>query len=384
MIKGLLTTGVVLLIGMAGLYSHAEQRQRSFLLGFAYQPHDWNEGAFDYAFDKVAEYGDIIGVFFDGHVPWQEAYENRAYHPVQEKEIQKRLNGIRQHTNLLLGLSILGGDRVSLAGNLGKTEAPRRGQWKDRTFDHPDVIAAYLNYCRDMINRFDPDYFVYVMEVDAGLKETDDPRFQSLLNAVKQIYPVLKEEFPELPILLEFMLENDEEMKKREQVVAALLPYSDFYAVSSYPFLMTGGDAANIPTNWFSRVREIAPDKPFAIVEGNHLAENFYHPTLGVSIPGTDKKLLIPGREDWQADYIRFLLQEAQDLNAEFVLQWNIRDLDQLTELLTGGGSVLDPDVEPFAALATDCGLFDEHGRARPASAIWKRWLELPRSQVSD
>ncbi|XOV84035.1 MAG: hypothetical protein ACFHXK_02740 [bacterium] len=359
--------------------SHAEQPHRTFHMGFAYQPHDWNEEAFEYAFTKVAEYGDLIGVFFDAYVPWQEAYEKKPYHPVQEHEIQKRINGVRQHKNLLLGLSILGGDRVSLAGNLGVTDEPRRGRWQTSTFDDPHVIAAYLNYCRDMIKRFDPDYFVYVMEVDAGLTEVHDPRFQSLLNAIKQIYPVLKREFPDLPILLEFMLENDEEMQKRKGVVEALLPYSDYYAVSSYPFLMTGGDPADIPADWFSRAREIAPDKPFAIVEGNHLAENFYHAQLGVALPGTEKKLLIPGNEKWQADYIELLLSEAQKMEAVFVLQWNIRDLDQLTELLRGGGSMLDPEVEPFAALATDCGLFDEHGRARPASKVWKKWLGLPR-----
>ena len=188
-----------------------------------------------------------------------------------------------------------------------------------------------------------------------------------------------REEFPHIPIILEFSLQYDEEMKARSEVVKALLPFTDMYAVSSYPFLMTGGDPANIPRNWFSRVREVAPDKPFAVVEGNHLAENFYHPTMGIPVPGQKNKLLIPGTEEWQAGYVEFLLAEAQKLDAEFVLQWNIRDLDQLMSKLTGGGSGLDPDVEPFAALATDCGLFDENGRGRPASHVWKAWLERPR-----
>lgn len=370
---------LILLCYLSPLTGHAQEDHRSFYMGFAYQPHDWSEEAFTYAFDKVAEYGDMIGIVFDAHVPWQEAYDGKPYHPVQELEIEKRLNGIRDHHKVLLGLSILGSDRVSLSGNLGETDGPRTGSWASKTFDDRDVITAYLNYCRDMIGRFDPDYFVYVMEIDAGLSNIDDARFQSLLRAVKKIYPVLKEEFPSLPILLEFSLRNDEEMEARSEVVKALLPYTDMYAVSTYPFLMTGGDPADIPRNWFSRAREIAPGKPFAVVEGNHLAENFYHPTLGISIPGQKKKLLIPGSEEWQAGYIEFLLEQAQMLDAEFVMQWNIRDLDQLTAKLTGGGSGLDPDVEPFAALATDCGLFDENGRARPAAHVWKAWLERPR-----
>ena len=357
----------------------AQEETRSFYMGFAYQPHDWSEEAFTYAFDQVAEYGDMIGIFFDGYVPWQEASDGGRYHPVQEQEIRKRLNGTREHQQVLLGLSLLGGDRVSLSGNLGETEEPRSGPWATMAFDDPEVIDAYLSYCRDMIGRFDPDYFVYVMEVDAGFTDVADPRFVSLLNAIRQIYTALKSEFPELPITLEFSLQNEQEMRKRAEVVQALLPYSDLYAVSSYPFLMTGGNPADIPKNWFARSRDIAPGKPFAIVEGNHLAENFYHPTLGIDVAGDGKKLLIPGTEAWQAEYIRFLLDASQELEAEFVLQWNIRDLDQLTALLTGGGSGLDPEVEPFAALATDCGLFDETGRARPSSYIWKAWLERPK-----
>lgn len=361
--------------------SLAQEPPRKFHMGFAYQPHDWNDAAFAYAFQKVDEFGDMIGIFFDSFIPWQEAYDNSTYHAVQEAEIKKRLNGIRPGQKVLLGLSILGMDRVSLSGNLGETEGPRTGIWADKTFNDPQVIKAYLNYCARMIRLFNPDYLVYVMEVDAGLTSLKDPRFQNLLAAIKQLYPALKKAHPNLPILLEFMLENDEEMKKRAAVVHALLPYSDMYAVSSYPFLMTGGDAADIPRNWFARVKTIAPGKPFAIVEGNHLAENFYHPTMGIRLPGKKKRLLIPGTEAWQADYIAFLLEQAQSLDAEFVLQWNIRDLDQLMTLLAGGGSDWDPKIEPFLGLATDCGLIDENGRARPSLGIWRRWLDRPKSK---
>ena len=359
--------------------NHADDINRSFYQGFMYQPYDWNEEAFADTFQVMGENSDIIGFFFDGFVPWDEAAQKEPYHPVQEQEIQKRLAGIKLHQKIFLGVSLLGGDRVSLSGYLGEDEVPRTGKWQDKTFDDPEVIEAYLNWCRDLIARFEPDYFMYVAEVDSGLFDPEDPRFQSLLNTVRRIYPTLKEEFPSLPIIIEFMLENDEQMKKRAQVTQLLLPYTDIYAVSTYPFLMTGGNPADIPRDWFSRVKQIAPDKPFAVIETNFLAESFYHPTQGIPIPFRRKRLLIPARKKWQAEYIEFLLSEANKLQAEFVLHWGYRDLDRLQALLDGTGGALDSNINGFASLAKDCGLIDEQGRPRPSLDVWQKWLALPK-----
>jgi len=374
----------IVLLGCAACGSSEElqlappEGTRPFHIGFAWQPYDWSEEAFAETFRLIAEHGDMIGIYFDAFVPWQEAYDGNPYHPVQEAEIQKRLDGIQPHQKVLLGLSLLGGDRVSLSGYLGKDETPRTGPWRERTFDHPAVIEAYLKYCEDMIARFNPDYFIYVMEIDAGLTNVNDPRFKRLLAAVRQIYPSLKRRYPELPVLLEFVLQNDEETAKRAEVTRALLPYSDYYAVSTYPFLMTGGDASQIPQDWFARAKEIAPDKPFAVAETNWLAENFYHPTQGIPSPGRTDKLLIFGQENWQAQYLDFLFREARRLDAEFVLQWTVRDLDALQRILDASGGPLSSGTEPFAALATDCGLIDEDGRPRPALDVWRNWLGLP------
>ena len=358
---------------------YTNQLSRSFYQGFIYQPYDWSETAFEDTFQVMGENSDIIGFYFDAFVPWDEALANQPYHPVQEQEIQKRLNGIRPHQKIFLGTSILGQDRVSLSGYLGENEVPRFDKWKDKSFDDSEVIEAYLNWCRDLINRFKPDFFMYVAEADSGFFDVEDLRFQSLLSSLKQIYPALKREFPQLPILIEFMLENDEQMSKRAHVTELLLPYTDIYAVSTYPFLMSGGNPSDIPRNWFSRVKKIAPEKPFAVVETNFLAESFFHPTQGIPIPFRKKKLLIPARKKWQAEYIDFMLTEANKLQAEFVLHWGYRDLDQLQAKLDGTGGAFDSNLNGFASLAKDCGLIDEKGRSRPSFEVWQSWISLPK-----
>ena len=347
-------------------------------MGFAYQPYDWSEPAFDETARLLGEYGDIVGIFFDGAVPWPEAAAQQPYHPDQEADINRRLAIAKPHHDVLLATSLLGSDRVSLSRYLGATELPRPGVWQDRNFNSPEVISAYLNWCKDLIDRFAPDYFVYVMEVNAAFDDVNDPRFIALHDAIAQIYPALKAWYPDLPLIIEFMLMNDEGMAARQDVTSALLPYTDIFGVSTYPFLHAGGDPAQIQEDWFSRGKALAGDKPFAILETNHLAEDFLHPTLGVAMPGREGSVLIPGEPRWQADYLRRLFSEAQALNAAFVIQWTSRDLDLLADRLRGTGTAFDPDLQPMANLAKDSGLFDEAGRPRPALAVWEDWFLRP------
>jgi len=352
---------------------------RNFAMGFAYQPYDWNEQAFQETARILADHGDMIGVFFDAAVPWPEAAAGAPYHPNQEEVLARRAAAVAAHHEVLVSASLLGGDRVSLSRYLGESDLPLPAEWAGRSFDHPEVVSAYLYWCRDLIRRFNPDYFVYVMEADAAFVDADDPRFQQLLRAIRQIYPALKKEFPDLPLIVELMLMNDQEMAARADVVQALLPYSDLYGVSTYPFLHAGGDPADIQRDWFSRVRKIAPDKPFAVIETNHLAEDFEHPELGVPIPGRGDHVLIPGSAQWQAGYLELLFTELQLLDAEFVVQWTSRDLDRLAAKWRGTGSAIDPDLEPMAKLANDCGVYDESGQPRPSLSIWEAWRALPR-----
>ena len=141
---------------------------------------------------------------------------------------------------------------------------------------------------------------------------------------------------------------------------------------------MAGTDLSGIPRNWFRRAKDIASDKPLAVVETNWLAESFYHPAQGIPIPFRKDKLLIPSDENLQAGYIDFLLGEAAAIDAEFVMQWNIRDLDQLDALLTGSGGSYDGDLNPVMRLAADCGLIDQDGGKRPGLTVWRQWLASP------
>lgn len=76
-----------------------------------------------------------------------------------------------------------------------------------KDFDDPDVITAYINYCRDMIKRFKPDYMAYWIEVHyvATKKPSQWPGF---LKFAKEVYTTLKAENPSLPIFVSFSMDQ--------------------------------------------------------------------------------------------------------------------------------------------------------------------------------
>ena len=350
---------------------------RSFRMGFTYQPYDWSDEAFAKTFHLIGKHGDLIAHYFDNGIPWPEAFHGLPYHPHVEEDIQRRISHQQESQEVLLAVNLLASDRISLAGYLAETDGMERpGIWKNKDFNDPDVIRAYLNYCQDLIKRFKPNYLLYGFEIDSAIIDPESDRFQKLLIMLREVYTTLKQENPNLNIVLGFNLGDTEYMKERENVIQKLLPYTDIYAVSTYPFIYSGigGDSRNIPSDWFSKVQNLAPGKPFAVAETAYLAKDFTHPTQGLWIPFQKERLLIFGRAKWQANYIRFLLESAQKLKAVFVNVWAIRDLDRLFEKIDAGGGEY---AEPMWKLIRHSGLFDAEGKPRESLAIWEAWRQL-------
>jgi len=349
---------------------------RPFLMGFTYQPYDWNDEAFDRTFEYLRQHGDMVTLFHDVGIPWDEAFAGEPLPAGLEEELQRQQKGAAEFTNVVVMLSVLGPDRVSLCQSIDDTgTVPRSGEWADRTFDDGEVITAYLNHARDLIGRFNPKYFAYVAEIDAAFTDPDDERFQKLLTFSRTVHTTLKQEFPRLVVFAEFNLNGAAYMAERRDVIDAMLPFTDLYAVSTYADHndAVGGDATKLPPDWFTQVRKIAPSKPFAVLESGFIASPFMHPTIGVPIKGRKDRLLIPGGPKSQALFTVKLLQAANDLDAEFINLWAVRDLDQLFDRFAPDSELNDPMLRT----AQDRGLYDETGKPRPALKVWDAWREL-------
>jgi hypothetical protein len=110
-------------------------------------------------------------------------------------------------------------------------------KWQNKRFNDPGVIEAYLNHCRRMIEHFDPDYAAYGIEVNM-LAENPPDRFEKYLEMTGAVYRALKQEYPDLPLFLTLQLESFiKDPRTGRNAVERLLPFTDYIAVSSYPFL---------------------------------------------------------------------------------------------------------------------------------------------------
>jgi hypothetical protein len=135
-------------------------------------------------------------------------------------------------------------------------------------------------------------------------------------------------------------------------------------AVSTYPFVnpnnLSNSDPSNIPQNWFTKMANLAPEKPFAVAETGYIAEDLHLETFDLHIKGT---------AEWQNQYITFMLDQMDRLDAELVVWFCSRDYDQLWPELEQQG------VEEMHKTWKDTGLLDGNGRSRPALATWDRWM---------
>ncbi|MBD3174803.1 MAG: hypothetical protein GF320_06470 [Armatimonadia bacterium] len=343
---------------------------RAFAMGFTPWPYDFTLEAVQQTYVDITQAGDLICHHLDDGVPWREALDGEDFPAPVEESLLLRLRATPASHVVYLACTPMGLDRKSLASRWDEeSNMERTGEWAEAGFDDPRVIEAYGNWCLRLIERFEPDYFCYGIEVDADLS-AEDPSFPGLVALFEATYRRVKTAHPELPTFLSFCTQGyGQSAERRRAVDEALEPYTDLVAISTYPFVgpALGGQRANpepLPDTWLQDKAAFAPGKPIAVAETGFMAEDLVMETHGVHIEG---------RPEWQAAYVRKLLRAAQAADAEFVVWFNVRDYDQAWDRLAEMG--LDEVFKTWR----DCGLKDGEGAPRPAMKVWGDWLDVPR-----
>ncbi|MCP4204579.1 MAG: hypothetical protein GY769_21940 [bacterium] len=357
--------------GGAAANAWRAQRTRPFYMGFTPFPYDVTTEAVEWTYERVLEHGDLIAHHLDTGVPWPEALAGSPYPPLVQNEIESRVVRTPDSQVVYLALTPLSQFRDGLAAYWSDQGAvPPPGPWARRAFDHPKVVEAYTAYCLELIDRLEPDYVAYGIEVDL-LAANDPDAFEAFKRLARKVYRKIKRRHSDLPLFLTFTLGQPGEWETKKKVMAPLLPYTDLLAISTYPFLAVGfdGDPNRIPAEWFTRIRELDPDKPIAVAETSHAAETLTLDGFGVSIPG---------RKSWQKVFAKRLLRDASALDMEFVVWFSIVDYDALWEVAAAMGA-----SEIFKAWR-DTGLYDQNLRPRPALKRWSKYLRRRRVAASD
>jgi hypothetical protein len=357
-VKSLLAVAALLLAGPQD--KSQDKKSRPFHLGVTPFAHDLTAEAVVELRQFMTDHADLVAQKLDEGVPWPEALGVTPFDPALDKKIEE-VSDRPEGAKLLLSTTPLNGQKDGLAGHRGALgNLPLPGAWGAKDFDDPSVARAYLAWCREIIRRAKPDFFVYVME---GAAQSKNPaRWKKFVPFVRDIYGALKKEFPALPLLITIQVEAYYESEANMRAAARqLLPYSDFVTVTALPNLKES-NPAKLPKDYFSKIAALAPGKPFAVAETAFLGED-------LTIAGFERV----GKAAWQDDYLRWLLDEAAKLNAKLVV-WTVpRDYDALYEKFLRN-TPLD-----FLKILKDTGLLDGQGKPRKAFGTWQAWLKAPR-----
>jgi hypothetical protein len=341
-----------------------------FRMGVNPFPHDWSDNPLEMleivtaAYDDANGHGDMIAHQIPDGVPWVELAAGEPLCPEVDEalDIRKDFSDVP----IYLGLTPINGLRDGVAAYWGSSDLPP--EWEDPAFDDPLVMETYVAWCRMMIERFEPEVLGFAVEPNmVALADKAPEKYPALRTLLERTYLALKTSHPDLPICVTLqidylVLEPDTQW----QVLEDLLNFSDVVAVSTYPFfipvLVGAIQPGEYPVDWLSRVADLAPQKPFMVSETGGAAEPVDIPSLGIHVPGTPAH-----QEGW----IKFLLNQAELLNARWIVYYSVRDFDTYLSAAPG----IPPDILDILTIFQDIGFVDERGVARPALAVWDHWL---------
>lgn len=348
--------------GEAKLAGSSLSSTRSFYMGFTTTEFDATSQALDQTYEFIAGHGDLVAHHLPAGIPWPEAYDQKHYHPAVEHDLQSRVAKRRIDQKVLISVSPIAVQADDLAGYWAeRPNMPRPQPWSQRDFDDPQVITAYTNFVSDLVRRVRPDFLAYGVEVNQLIKEAP-AKWPKFVRLAKVVHSALKAEYPKLPVFVSLQADDFwANPEKQGRAIKEILPYTDYVAVSAFPYLGRSPDPRAIRKNYLSGIAALAPGKPFLVA--------------GTGFPAKDVMMLgtrVPGREDWQDAYMRILLTDSQRLHAKAVVWFVPRDYDALMERLKALHAPRQT-LDLYAAWQPD-GLVDAKGTPRKALLTWMDW----------
>ncbi|MCK4237113.1 MAG: hypothetical protein KAX38_08320 [Candidatus Krumholzibacteria bacterium] len=330
-------------------------------LGFTDFPHAKTHAAWIAAWSVIEQDGNMAVVHFDDGIPWQEALDSTRYHENYNAELSQKESFVPIGHITYLAVTPISFSRDSLAGYRGaEGNEPLMPPWDTLTFDSQDVETAFTNHCEYLIYTFYPKYFAYAIEANM-LADLSPESWSTFVTLAEFVYTNLKSKFPTLPIFITIQADCfHKDPGNQSAALGQVLPFSDFIAVSGYPFT-TQSNPESLAADYFFELADLDPNKPFAIAETAWPAEDVTDPYYK----------FIPASDSTQLAYMDRLLSDADSLDAEFICWFFTRDYDDFWEsdfkYMTDAG---------IYRLWRDTGVYDGQGNPRPALARWRGALE--------
>ncbi|RJY06919.1 hypothetical protein D6201_12630 [Aurantiacibacter aquimixticola] len=256
-------------------------------------------------------------------------------------------------------------NRINVAPQCGATEGepgPLPAALKGAAFDNPQLVGAYLEYNRRVLEVFEPRYLVVGIEISELALQAPAkwPAFERLYTTV---YQELDQSHPDLSVGPEMVLQTL--MGPIGTTVRPLVEQSDFLGISFYPYASPIGEAMGAPAlpdppaQWqepLDWLRDYT-DTPIAIAETGYITRDVDLPTIGIRLQGDASR---------QRQFLTDLVAAARRDDYLFVVWFVPVDYTALVDKTGATGEALD-----LLRIWQYAGLLDAELQSKPAWPIW-------------
>lgn len=329
-----------------------EPTSRNFSMGFTTWPFGPNLQDVNDTYSFIEANADVYIEHLDGSIPWN-AYINDLPLPLEfTNDMEGKANRKIPNTDLVLSIGLLNNNRDDLEADFDGT-VPAYNQLNDAV-----IVDAYTQHVEYLVDLFSPDFLVVAIEVNE-LRLRNPALWESYTLLINEVIRRTRATFPGMQISVSISLHNlfEPDIVDAQAYISSVFDHvnqMDFVAISYYPFLKNQRTVdAFQATLVFLHANT---NKPIAIVESGHIAENLIVPNLNVEISGNPTE---------QNAFLETLLSNARTQDYEMVVWWAHRDYDALWE-------VFPPEVRDIGQLWRDTGLLDENGIERLALRTWE------------
>lgn len=346
-------------------------------LGFTPLPPSFNPADQDLVYSRFANDANITAHHFDNGIPWNEALANAYPYDthIMNDWAERKAKTPSTH-KVYVAVTPIDIARSNLALYRKNQDdmarmAPFDTYAATQAFNHADVKAAYLNYCRRVINYFQPDFFAFGIEVNL-VRKSSAVTWAKYLELHNYIYQSLKADYPNLPLFASVVgipllkgyeghpaefngaadpaqAYTDSQMTAVNQVLAS----SDYYAISFYPYASIYYSSP-FPATMISTLLNMS-SKPLAIAETGILAQDLPMPSMGLTLIGSETR---------QHDYFQTLIQEMKARKGKFIINFVAQDYDQLCVDMGGCSDAVK--------VWMNTGFYSETGAARAVLPMWR------------
>jgi hypothetical protein len=347
---------------------NAPSKKRTYAMGFTVVPYDITPEALQGTLDFVKSHSDLISFnLTDGGVPWIEALEDKPFPNGMETRWKEARGAVPAGYRVFVYLNPLNKDRNGLssppevAGNLPVVAAG----WAGRPFDDRDVVKAYANYCRRVVQAFQPDYLSIAHEC-TRLVHARPKAWDSFARLCKAVRDEARRDAPKMSVGVTHVLP----LLWNQQIARVVKPSfkdMDFTGLSFFPYagieaelyggraLPQGRDQWVAPLRWARKFSE----KPLAICDTAYTTKEIVLAQHGLKMKGDPQV---------QKEYVSNLLELAQAEDYLFVV-WQLPvDCDRLA-------LALPQEMQDFFRLFQYNGLATSDLRPKPALEAWDREL---------